>query len=248
MTIKYSVMNYKGGTGKTTVSVNLAHALALEGKKVLLVDTDSQGSVAHALGLKPRYTLYDLLMGGHPLAACTVQARPNLDVVCSNERIFAAEMALSQHKGRELILSKRLNNVDQYDYVLIDCPPSMNLLNQNSLLFARNILLPVSMQYMSLVGIKQLLNNIKIVNRLFRSDIGVRRVIPTFFSETYDKSKDIIGSLERVFPGRVSTPIRAVDALSEAPGAHQTIFEFDPSSISVQDFKKLMEEVLLDGE
>ena len=86
------------------------------------------------------------------------------------------------------------------------------------------------------------------MNRLFRSDIGVRRVIPTFFSETYDKSKDIIGSLERVFPGRVSTPIRAVDALSEAPGAHQTIFEFDPSSISVQDFKKLMEEVLLDGE
>ncbi len=241
---KISIINYKGGTGKTCTVVNIAHGLTLRGKKVLLIDTDPQGSVAYHLGLKPKYTLYDILVNKESVENCIIRARPNLDVICSNEHLYVAEMSLAKYQGRETILSEKLANIQNYDFILLDCAPSMNLLNQNALLYTTEIFLPVSMEYLSLIGVKQLLKNIKIINKLFNRRIRITKVIPTFYDSRYHKSKDILNSLNRVFPNLVSSPIRVSVALSEAPGNKKSVFEYDASSMGAEDYYRLIEEVL----
>ena len=123
MTKKIAIINYKGGTGKTSTVVNLAHGLALLGQKVLIVDIDPQGSAGYYLGLDPEITLYDALLNLEPITNCIINARPNLDIICSNERLFAAELKLASQPRREAILSTLLASVNGYDYILIDCPP-----------------------------------------------------------------------------------------------------------------------------
>ena len=239
-----SVINYKGGTGKTSTVVHLAHGLALLGQKVLVVDLDPQGSVGYYLGLSPQNTVYNLLIDNTPYTQCIVHARPNLDVICANERLYPAELAMGQFRQKEKVLAERLGTVSGYDFIILDCAPSMNLLNQNALFFAREVILPVSMEYLSLVGVKQLLNNIKIMNRIFRRDVVVTKVVPTFFDKRQAKSKHVLESLTRVFPGLVSSPIHANVALSEAPGQRQTVFEYKPNAKSAEDYIKLSREVL----
>jgi len=227
--------------------VNMAHGLALYGKKVLLIDTDPQGSASHHLGVRTSVTLYDLLIRGLTPEDCIVEARPNLDIICANEHLFPAEMKLTREPDREYILSDKLEGLDGYDIVLLDCAPSMNLLNQNALLYSDEILLPVSMEYLSLIGVKQLLKNIKIVNKLFDKDIKITRVIPTFYDRRNKKSQDILDSLNRVFPGHISSPVRSSVSLSEAPGVKKSIFEYDPNSNAAEDYKALIKEVLSCG-
>ncbi|NBV42187.1 ParA family protein [bacterium] len=248
MTKKLAVINYKGGTGKTSTAVSLAHGLSIMGKKVLLVDIDPQGSVGYYLGIdEPQITLYDALLNIRPLSACVINARPNLDIIVSNERLFAAELKLSGQPRREHILSQRLESATEYDFIILDCPPSMNLLNQNALSFAENVIIPVSMEYLALVGIRQLLKNIQIVNRMLGKELKICKVVPTFFDPRNQKTKHIMESLERVFPGFVSSPIRVSVALSEAPGFRKTIYEFDPKSKAASDYMKLTQEVLAHG-
>jgi chromosome partitioning protein len=183
-------------------------------------------------------------MDDAPTEKCVVQARKNVDIICSNERLFPAEMSMSKMQERELILGRKLSTLNGYDFVLIDCAPNMNLLNQNVLLYSEELLLPVSMEYLSLIGVKQLLKNIKILNKVFTRDINISKVIPTFFDKRYKKSKDIVESLKRVFPGRISTPISHSVSLSEAPGFRRTIFEHAPHSKGAEDYLKLAEEVI----
>ncbi|MDA1353040.1 MAG: ParA family protein [bacterium] len=243
------VINYKGGTGKTCTVVNLGHGLALAGKRVLIVDTDPQGSSGYHLGIRnPKYSLYDLLVGNATSPECIVNARQNLDIIPSNERLFPAEMALSKMKNREMILSQKLRGLqNQYDYIIVDCAPSINLLNQNSLTYAQEIFLPVSMEYLSLVGIKQLLNNIKIINKIFRHNLKVSKLIPTFFDKRNSKSKVVMDSLNRVFSQVMANPIRSSVAISEAAGYRQTIFEYNPKSSGAEDYQILTNEVIADG-
>ena len=115
-------------------------------------------------------------------------------------------------------MRRKLKDVNGYDFVFLDCAPSMNLLNQNALLFADELILPVSMEYLSLIGVRQLLKNIKIINKIFNKKIKIGRVIPTFFDKRNKKSKDIMESLKRVFPNLISSPIGVSVSLSEAPG------------------------------
>ena len=124
---RISVINYKGGTGKTSTVVNMAHGMALQGKKVLVIDTDPQGSASHHLGIRASVTLYDLLIKGFDIEDCIVNARENLDIICANEHLFPAEMKLSREDDREYVLSDRLEFLDGYDVVFLDCAPSMNL-------------------------------------------------------------------------------------------------------------------------
>tara|TARA_A100001015_G_scaffold309446_1_gene408928 strand:+ start:212 stop:952 length:741 start_codon:yes stop_codon:yes gene_type:complete len=240
---KISIINYKGGTGKTCTVVNLAHGLALMGKKVLIIDTDPQGSAGHHLGISYKFSLYDLLINNISPTDCIINARENLDIICSNEHVYPAELKLSSNKDRESVLSKKINSLNGYDYILLDCAPSMNLLNQNALLYSQEILLPVSMEYLALLGVKQLLKNIKILNKIFTKKLNISKVIPTFFDIRNKKSKDIIESLRRVFPDYLSTPIRNSVKLSEAPGFKRTIFEYDPNSYGAEDYIKLVKEV-----
>ncbi len=239
-----SVINYKGGTGKTSTVVHLAHGLSLLGQKVLVIDLDPQGSVGYYLGLTPDKTVYDMLIDNVSYTECVINARPGLDVICANERLYPAELSMAHSRQKEKILAERLGPVTGYDFVILDCAPSMNLLNQNALFYAQEIILPVSMEYLSLVGVKQLLNNIRIMNKLFRRQVAITKVVPTFFDRRQAKSKHVLESLTRVFPGLVSSPIHANVSLSEAPGQRKTVFEYKPNAKAAEDYIKLSREVL----
>ena len=243
-----SVINYKGGTGKTSTVVNLAHGLALQGRKVLVIDLDPQGSAGYYFGLNPTNTVYNLLIDNIPLRSCITNARPGIDMICANERLYPAELSMATLKNKERLLSDRLAGLKDYNIVLIDCAPSMNLLNQNALLLADEVIIPVSMEYLSLVGVKQLLNNIKIMNKILGKETAISKVVPTFFDKRQAKSKHILESLTRVFPELVSQPIHSNIALSEAPGHQQTIFEYAPQSKGAQDYLRLTMEVLKHGQ
>lgn len=243
-----SIINYKGGTGKTSTVVTLGHALALHGKRVLILDLDPQGSAGYSLGMNtPARTIYDLLVENRPFSECILPARKNLDIICANERLYPAELSMATQDSKESILTEKLSLLSGYDFVLIDCAPSMNLLNQNALYYADEVILPVSMEYLSLVGVKQLLKNIKIMHKMIQKQVTVTKVVPTFYDKRQAKSRHVLESLERVFPGLVSAPIHANVKLSEAPGHRKTIFEYAPRSKGAADYQNLMKEVLLNG-
>jgi chromosome partitioning protein len=246
MTRRIAIMNYKGGTGKTSTVINLAHGLSRLGKKVLVIDTDPQGSVANYMGVSFQHSLYDILSGQLAFEDVVVNARPLLDVVPSNERLFAAEISLAKMDQRERFLSAYFGAVEGYDFVLVDCAPSFNLLNQNAILFSEEILVPVSMEYASLSGVRQLVHNLQLVGKLFGHQVKITRVVPTFVDQRYNKTKVVLESLTRTFPSRVSYGIRSCISLSESPGYRQTVFEYDPESNGASDFQKLSEEVLHD--
>jgi len=240
---KFAVINYKGGTGKTCTVVNLAHGLALQGQKVLLIDIDPQSAVSYHLGIKPKMGLYEILMKQQPLHDCIIPARKNLHIIAASERLFSAEIKLARSKAKEFFMSRALASLSGYDYILVDCGPSINILNQNALLFTKNVILPVSMEYFSLIGVRQLLNNIKILNKLFNQVVNIKMVVPTFFDIRTVKSREILKSLNRVFSNRVVSPIRHSVDLSEAPGRHLSIFEYAPDSKAAGDYMNLIEEV-----
>jgi len=242
---KFCVINYKGGTGKTCTLINIAYAISKKGLKVLIVDTDPQGSTSYHLGVTPKKTLYDIITKKHLPQECIYKARENLDLIASNEHLFPAETYMHKQKNRETILKERLSDLfNNYDYIFIDCSPSINLMNQNVLLCAENLLIPVSMDYMTLLGVKQLINNTKLLNKHFKTSIKVSKIIPTFYNKHNNKTKHVHDSLEKIFSEYISSPIRANVTISEAAGQGKTIYEFAPASSAADDFDKLTEEVL----
>ena len=241
----FCVINYKGGTGKTCTLVNISHALSRNNKKVLVIDTDPQGSVSYHFGIAPEKTLYDIIVKNTPTEECITKVRDNIDIIASNEHLFPAENHMHKQKNRELILKNKVSSIFQnYDYVLVDCAPSINLMNQNALICAPNLLIPVSMDYMTLLGVKQPINNAKLLNKHFNATIKVSKIIPTFYNNHNKKTKHVHESLERAFSKELSTPIRTNVSISEAAGQGKTIFEYAPSGPAADDFNKLTEEVL----
>ena len=176
---------------------------------------------------------------------CTTNVRSNLDIISSNERLYPAELHMAKLKGRDKILSKKLSRLENnYDFILIDCAPSLNLLNQNALQYCNEIFLPVSMDVLSLVGVKQLLNNVKVINTISNHTIKITKVIPTFYDNRNKKTKQVYNSINRVFPDVISSPIRTCVSISESAGYKKTIFEFAPKSKGAIDYKQLTKEVI----
>ena len=157
---RIAVLNQKGGTGKTTTSVNLAAGLAEAGYRTLLMDLDAQGNVAVSLGLNAQRTIYHVLAeGAHP-ADCIVNVSENFDALVSNTSLAQAEVRLvNTPRNRFKVLANRMSNITNYDFIIMDCGPSLSVLNQNALTYADHILIPVSCDYLSLVGVKQILAN-----------------------------------------------------------------------------------------
>jgi chromosome partitioning protein len=179
---KLAIFNHKGGTGKTTTTVSIAAGLAERGLKVLLVDTDSQGNVAVSFGVKPEKTLYHVLVMGLRAEDCATTVRPNLDLLPSNETLAAAELYLAGRQNRDRVLRDRLASAtSSYDVVVVDCSPSLSLMNQNALVFADGILVPVACDYLSLVGVRQVIKTVKNVNSLLRHPVQIYGVLPTFY-------------------------------------------------------------------
>ncbi len=238
---RIAVLNQKGGTGKTTTSVNLAARLAELGRKVLLVDLDAQGNVAVSLGLQARFGLYHLLIDGMSLDQVKVKARPGLHAVISDQTVAAAEIELVNAPDRARLLEKRLEgSIGAYDFVILDCAPSLSLLNQNALMFADHVVIPVSCDYLALVGVRQVLRTIQHVKDVLLHPVEVLGVLPTLYDSRNRISKQAIEALRGHFGERVIDPIRVNARLKEAPSHKQTIFEYAPDSNGAQDYDSMV--------
>jgi chromosome partitioning protein len=244
---RLAIFNHKGGTGKTTTSVSLAAGLAARGLRVLLVDTDSQGNVGVSLGVKAEKTLYHVLVMGVRASDVAITVRPNLDVVVSNETLAAAELYLAGRQNRDRILRDRLaSTFDAYDVVMLDCSPSLSLLNQNALVCADSIVVPVACDFLSLVGVRQVVKTVKNVNALLHHPVQIQGVLPTFYDSRARICRDAVEALREHFGDRVLPPIRQATRLKEAPAQGKTIFEFAPESNAAQDYARVVD-ILMDG-
>ncbi len=233
---KIAILNFKGGTGKTTTVINLSDALALKRQNVLVVDCDPQGSIADWLGINPGNTFFDLLTDKVNLQDCIYQARERLSIIPSDKKLALIEVRLTKDKDMDKAFQKKLGSLRGYDFILLDCPPSMSILNLNALEYAEEIFLPVSMDYLSLRGVKQVIESLP-------EGIEITKVIPTFYDQRTRKSEEILKDLKSFFKGKVTSPIRVNVRLSECSSFHKTIFEYDPHSRGAQDYKKLAQEI-----
>ena len=244
---RLAIFNHKGGTGKTTTSVSIAAGFAARGLKVLLVDTDSQGNVGVSLGIKAEKTLYHVLVMGVRASDAAVHVRPNLDLVVSNETLAAAELFLAGKQNRDRVLRERLASAfDEYDVILLDCSPSLSLMNQNALVVADGILVPVACDFLSLVGVRQVVKTVKNVNQLLHHPVQIHGVLPTFYDARARICRDAVDAMKEHFGDRVLPPIRQATRLKEAPAQGKTIFEYAPESNAAQDYATVVD-LLIDG-
>ena len=243
---KIAIINQKGGTGKTTTAVNLGKGLADRGNKTLLIDVDPQGNLVTWFECDYERSLYHLLVDDESPDSCIVEIEDNLHLLPSDEATAQAEKILTGKTSRETILKRRLSGIDDYDAVILDCPPSLSLLNQNALVYAKTAYIPVSMDYLAVVGVKNILKNIRRINDLLEHNVEVGLVIPTFFDIRTNQSKEILETLKKHFDSKVTEPIRTNVRLSESASYNETIFEYAPNSHGAEDYAKLVERVIED--
>ncbi len=240
---KIAVLNQKGGTGKTTTSVTLAAGLAASGKRVLLIDMDSQGNVGASLGVRGERSIYHVLIDSAAPQEVAVPVRPGLDIITSDETVAAAEIRLVNMKRRERLLKQRLEALTGYDYVVLDCAPSLSIVNQNALTYANDVLIPVSCDFLAMFGVKQILKTVRYVREQLVHPLEILGVLPTFYDPRARITHDVMASLKDYFKDQMFEPIRANSKLKEAPSYKKTIFEYDPRCPAAVDYQKLVSAV-----
>jgi len=245
-----SIVNDKGGVGKTVTAVNLAAALALKGQHVLLVDLDPQASATASLGLnrvRPAVALPEVFTEGHEILKAVVSSqRKNLEIVPGDTRMKDVNIALASRIGRERILENRLGSVmSSYDFVLIDCPPSISLLTLNAIVASDYVLIPVIPDFLSVNGLVELQSVLKEVAQALRVQPKVLGILPTIVDYRNAVTAEVLALLRSTYKSLVTkTEIRVNVKLREAPGFGQTIFEYAPQSIGAENYRALAEEVL----
>ena len=243
--------NQKGGVGKTTTCVNLAAYNARAGKRVLVVDMDPQGNASSALGFferKDKKSVYEVLVGDIEAAGAVKKTETEgLDIITSSGDLAGAELELAQVMiGRERVLDEKIEAVKEgYDFVFIDCPPSLGLLTVNSLAAADGVVVPIQCEYFALEGLSQMMNTIKLVKKFLRPAIEVEGVVITLYDGRAKLSKGVVGEIEKVFGDKVYlTKIPRNVRLAEAPSYGKPVSDYDPKCAGAQAYEKLAEEFL----
>ncbi len=237
-TRRIAALNQKGGTGKTSTAVNLAAAFAARGHRVLLVDFDPQGNVGVSLGVRSEKAAYRLLFGKEErIEELAVPIRDGLDIITSDETLAQGDMELVNVPDGQFVLRNRLRAMDgDYDYVILDCGPSLSMLNRNALCYADEVVIPVSCDYLALVGVKQVLKTIDDVEKNYGHKLSITGVIPTFFDTRNKISHEVVRNLQNRFAERVLPAVRINSKIKEAPIYKKTIFEYDPQSRGAEDY------------
>ena len=248
-----AVANQKGGVGKTTTCINLASCLAEAGKKVLLLDSDPQGNSTSGLGIDKndlKQCMYDILIKKLPLQDIIVHtAWPNLDVAPSTINLAGAEIDLVNQMNREGCLKRALDLIkNDYDFVLIDCPPSLSLLTINALTAAHSIIIPIQCEFYALEGVTQLLNTAERVQEVLNPDLELEGILMTMSDNRTNLSNDVMNEVKEHFPALLyDTIIPRSVRLGEAPSFGQPINIYDPKSKGAEAYRALAQEVIADG-
>lgn len=246
-----SVVNQKGGVGKTTTAVNLAAYLAHLGKAVLLVDLDPQANASSGLGVDFKNLamgLYEVLTGPFSLLEIIhPTAHDKLHLAPANQNLAAANIELVSHDDREFKLHNNLNDArPRYDYIIIDSPPSLGILTINGLVAADEILIPVQCEYYALEGLSQLLNTINLVKENIKPDLKILGAIMTMYDDKHKLTQEIFDELYRYFPNRIfRTVIPRNIRLAEAPSFGHSILAHDRKSTGAKAYEKLAREIIL---
>ena len=256
---RIAVLNQKGGVGKTTTTVNLAAALANEGHRTLVLDLDPQAHATLHLGLLPGRSgpsLYEALTQGLPLAQCRRQVAPDLFCCGSHIDLAAAEVELIGTVGREVILRDQLDaDTETYEYVLMDCPPSLGILTLNALCAAREVFIPLQAHFLALHGLSKLLETIHLVSKRVNRDLRVGGVVLCLYDAGTRLGGEVVEDLDAYFDGRrhatapwadarvFKTRIRRNIRLAECPSFGQSIFQYAPTSRGAEDYASLAAEV-----
>jgi len=246
-----AIANQKGGVGKTTTAVNLAASLAIAEKKTLLVDADPQGNATSGIGVTRdaiRFSLYDALVEGRRLSEVilTHPTLPFLDVVPSTQDLVGAELELVDRPGREGVLRGALETVrGSYEFVLVDCPPSLGLITLNVLTACDGVLIPIQCEYYALEGISQLLNTINLVSRNFNPALAIDGVLLTMYDSRINLSRQVASDAKeyfgaKVFPTIVPRNIR----LAEAPSFGKPVLLYDVQSIGAKSYLAVAQELI----
>ncbi|MFD1138972.1 AAA family ATPase [Paenibacillus urinalis] len=245
-----AVANQKGGVGKTTTSVNLGAGMASLGKRVLLVDIDPQGNTTSGVGINKAdvaHCIYDVLIEEiHPREAIVETRIQGLHIIPATIQLAGAEIELVSTISREVRLKKSLQLVkDEYDYILIDCPPSLGMLTINSLTASDSVIIPIQCEYYALEGLSQLLNTIRLVQKHLNTSLQIEGVLLTMFDARTNLGIQVIEEVKKYFQQKVyQTIIPRNVRLSEAPSHGQSIITYDPRSRGAEVYLELAKEVI----
>ncbi len=244
-----SVANQKGGVGKTTTAINMAALLAKKGKKVLLIDADPQGNATSGIGVNKdcKFSTYDVLINDVEVIN-TIQTGKvnNLDICPTNISLSGAEVELVGAVGREYRLKDKLDNAkDSYDFIFIDCPPSLGLITLNALTASDSVLIPVQCEYFALEGVGELLKTIDLVRRYYNRNLSIEGAVLTMYDPRTKLSNQVVQEVNKYFENKVfETIIPRNVRLSEAPSYGLPIALYDPKSKGARSYEKLVKEFL----
>lgn len=244
---KIAISLSKGGVGKTTTAVNLAHGLALSGKRVLLVDTDVQGQASILLGVESNCTLNDLI-DGTPMTEVVINGRDNLDLIAGGDALAGLSKTISRESfGGEQTLNRTLSQFDHnYDYVIVDTAPGYDPLMINALFYVNEILCPISVHALSINGLSKFVDHVEKINQ-FKPSLQITYALPTFYDRRVSQSGVVLNKIREYFGDKTLPAIRYNATLAELVLFKQSIFELDPKSKGAEDYYALTKRILSDG-
>lgn len=245
-----AIANQKGGVGKTTTTINLSASLAAKGKKVLVIDTDPQGNSTSGFGIEKNeldYTIYELILGKCTVNDCMLKdVVPNVSVIPSNVNLAATEVELIGVERKEYILKNEVDYVkDDFDYIILDCPPSLNMLTINALTTADSVIVPIQCEYYALEGLSQLIHTVNLVKERLNPRLEMEGVVFTMYDSRTNLSNQVVENVKEKLKSHVyETLIPRNVRLAEAPSYGMPINLYDPKSAGAEAYLSLAEEVI----
>lgn len=245
-----AIANQKGGVGKTTTSINLSASLAVKGKKILVIDMDPQGNTTSGFGVDKNdldNTIYELILGECAIRDCVIKdVIENVSILPSNVNLAAAEIELIGVEKKEYILKSEVDYIkDQYDYIMIDCPPSLSMLTINAMTTADTVLVPIQCEYYALEGLSQLIHTVNLVKERLNPDLDMEGVVFTMYDSRTNLSMQVVENVKRNLKQRVyDTVIPRNIRLAEAPSYGMPINVYDPKSAGAEAYMSLADEII----